>query len=121
LIEWDRGPYSHKREYMHALAEVEVGDTQHLQNATPPDDDDGDQVFEYDNDLAEDAPDIIRAMREIQDIIPSLFTSSSTTFALCHHDLSTSNIIVDPTTYQITGIVDWESVGVIPNSRIQSS
>jgi hypothetical protein len=54
-------------------------------------------------------------MRELQDIIPSLFTSSPTTFALCHHDLSTSNIIVDPTTYQITGIVDWESVGVIPS------
>jgi hypothetical protein len=99
---------------MRALTEVEAEEMKLLQNPTPPNDDD-DQVFEHGEDLAEDAPDIESVRRELQNVITSLFTSSSTTFALCHHDLSLSNIIIDPITYGVTGIVDWECIGVIPS------
>lgn len=35
-------------------------------------------------------------------------------FILQHHDLHASNILVDPTSYRITGIVDWEMTCVVP-------
>ena len=35
-------------------------------------------------------------------------------FVFCHCDLSQSNIIVDPTTLQITAILDWEFSGYFP-------
>jgi aminoglycoside phosphotransferase len=116
LVERDRGPYSHEYDYIHALTEVVVQDIQHLQNSTPPDDDDDDQAFEYDKYLAEDAHKVIQATRELQEVLPSIFPrdnpTTTTEFALYHRHLDLSNIIVDPTTYQITGIVDWECVSV---------
>jgi len=33
---------------------------------------------------------------------------------LWHDDLSLMNILVDPKTYSLAGIVDWESVSVVP-------
>jgi aminoglycoside phosphotransferase (APT) family kinase protein len=113
MVRRDRGPYDNEHDYMRALTEVEIEDMKRLQSSTPPNDDD--QVFEHDEDLFEDAPDIERATRELQDVIPALFSSSSTTFTLCHHDLSLANLIIEPDTYQIMGIVDWECVSVIPS------
>ena len=31
-----------------------------------------------------------------------------------HNDLSLANIIVDPTTFKVTGVVDWECIGTVP-------
>ncbi len=33
----------------------------------------------------------------------------------CHNDLSNRNILVDPTTFRITGIIDWEFAGYFPS------
>ncbi|KAI0056417.1 phosphotransferase family protein [Artomyces pyxidatus] len=35
-------------------------------------------------------------------------------FVLCHNDLSQNNIIVDPETFKINGIIDWEYAGFYP-------
>lgn len=35
-------------------------------------------------------------------------------FVLCHTDLAPGNILVNPTTYRITGILDWEFAGFYP-------
>ena len=40
--------------------------------------------------------------------------SDQETFVLYHGDLSTNNILVDPITHKITGIVDWECVSFVP-------
>lgn len=35
-------------------------------------------------------------------------------FVLCHNDLAPQNIFVDPNTFQIVGIIDWEFSGSFP-------
>jgi Ser/Thr protein kinase RdoA (MazF antagonist) len=35
-------------------------------------------------------------------------------FASCHNDLSQSNIIINPETLKIAGIIDWEFAGYFP-------
>jgi len=103
------GPYSNDGDYMAALADAEVEYMKFLQTPearTYPD---------FDEDLAEEAPEIIEALGELQEVRKSLFPSrtrySRRPFALTHHDLSLSNILVDPVTLKVTGIVDWECTG----------
>ncbi|RPA88715.1 hypothetical protein L873DRAFT_1824142 [Choiromyces venosus 120613-1] len=96
---------------------VELEDMKLLQEST-------EDAADYDKDLAEDVPDIVHATHKLQDLLPSIFCRPSTPlgaspdppkgeFVLYHHDLSLSNVIVDPATYKVTGIVDWECVGII--------
>ncbi|KAJ5291055.1 hypothetical protein N7478_000306 [Penicillium angulare] len=40
--------------------------------------------------------------------------SKSEKFVFCHNDLHQCNIIVDPVTLKINGIIDWEYAGFIP-------
>jgi serine/threonine protein kinase len=35
-------------------------------------------------------------------------------FGFCHNDLAPQNIFVDPSTFQIVGIIDWEFAGFFP-------
>jgi len=69
---------------------------------------------DFDKDLAEDAEDIIEVLNELQPISTELFPSPHPHSALSHHNLSLANILVDPATYEVTGIVDWECVGMRP-------
>ncbi|RPA96361.1 hypothetical protein L873DRAFT_1694551 [Choiromyces venosus 120613-1] len=114
----DRGPYLNDHDYMLALTQVELEDMKLLQEST-------EDAADYDKDLAEDAPDIVHATHKLQDLLPSIFCRPSTPlgaspdppkgeFVLYHHDLSLSNVIVDPATCKVTGIVDWECVGIVP-------
>jgi thiamine kinase-like enzyme len=41
-------------------------------------------------------------------------TSETEEFMLCHNDLNQANILVDPDTLKITGIIDWEYAGFYP-------
>ena len=40
--------------------------------------------------------------------------ASGKAFVLHHRDLNTGNILVDPTSYRVTGIVDWEMTRLAP-------
>jgi len=68
------------------------------------------------DDLAADVPEIEDTVRRLQEILTSLFSNDMQIkeFALRHHDLSLSNIMVDHTTLEITGIVDWECIATAP-------
>ena len=103
------GPYSNDAEYIAALTATELEDMKLLLSA------DAHSYSDFDEDLAEDAEDIIEVLNELQTISIALFPSRHRNFALYHHDLSLANILVDPETYEITGIVDWECVGTRPN------
>ena len=125
-VQRNRGPYLNDHDYMLALTQVELEDMKLLQEST-------EDAADYDKYLAEDAPDIVRATHALQDLLPSIFCRPSPPlgalpsspsgaspdppkgeFVLCHNDLSLANVIVDPATYKVTGIVDWECVGIIP-------
>jgi len=103
------GPYSNDAEYMAALADSEREDMKLLLSS------DAHSLHDFDEDLAEDAEDILKVLDELQPISAALFPSRPRDFSLFHHDLSRSNILVDPVTYEITGIVDWECVGTQPH------
>lgn len=105
----DLGPYSNDAEYISALAATEMEDMKLLLSA------DAHSYADFDEDLVEDAGDIIEVLNELQTISTTLFPSRPRHFPLCHHDLSLANILVDPATYKITGIVDWECVGTRPH------
>ncbi|KAG0133078.1 phosphotransferase enzyme family-domain-containing protein [Tuber indicum] len=124
LIKRDRGPYHSDREYLLALMKVELEDKKlllkqisdkHAAGVQKAHSDDGDS--ESDEDLAEDVPEIEDTIQRLQGILTSLFSNNMQTkeFVLCHHDLNRSNIMVDRTTLEITGIIDWESITTVPD------
>lgn len=41
--------------------------------------------------------------------------SRSTDFVFCHNDLGQHNILVDPETFEVTAIIDWEFAGFFPS------
>jgi hypothetical protein len=52
-------------------------------------------------------------LSELQTVLPVLYTGEYPQ-VLAHGDLSKTNILVDPDTYEITGIVDWSLAAVQP-------
>ena len=44
----------------------------------------------------------------------SLRSSPNDEYVFCHNDLSQHNVVVDPKTLKITGILDWEYAGFFP-------
>lgn len=121
---------------MEAQIQVQMDDMKMLLQCQQPDQRDKDSVVEYDEDLAEDAPEIIRSCRNLLGLLPMIFPlqqcpetavrdlgnwfrsiprdDQATGFFLHHGDLSLNNILVDPHTLRISGIVDWESVNTCP-------
>ncbi|KAK5995742.1 hypothetical protein PT974_04160 [Cladobotryum mycophilum] len=55
----------------------------------------------------------IPILSELESILPQLFSSSHPQ-VLTHGDLSKTNILVSPDTYQVTAIVDWSLAEVLP-------
>lgn len=53
------------------------------------------------------------SLEEVQAALPSLFASEYP-LALNHGDLSEMNILVDPSTGHITGVIDWAEAKVSP-------
>ena len=106
------GPYPNDAEYMAALANAEAEDMRFLQLPEAR------TCADFDKDVAGDAPEILEALRELHGVREMLFPSHPRVpprlFALTHHDLSLSNILVDPVTYKVTGIIDWECTGARP-------
>jgi len=59
--------------------------------------------------------DAITTYKSLLSILPTLFppdTGDTKTFLLYHDDMSSNNILIDPTTHCVMGIVDWECVSL---------
>ncbi|CAD6588302.1 MAG: hypothetical protein ASARMPRED_003459 [Alectoria sarmentosa] len=71
---------------------------------------------DWDSDGDEEAPKMEKLFNDYQDVVPEIFTAAEGVFpyVLRHHDLSLANILVNPDTYEITGIIDWEKIQVVP-------
>ena len=104
----DLGPYPDDAEYISALATAELEDMKLLQSP------DAHLGSDFDEKLAKVAGDIMGALKNLEPISAATFPSHPCQFTLRHHDLSLANILVDPTTYEVKGIVDWECVGTRP-------
>lgn len=108
-VQRNLGPYSNDAEYISALIATEMKEMDLLLSA------DAGSDLDFDEDLAEDAEEIKEVLNKLQKISTTLFSARPARFSLHHQDLSLENIIVDPATYEITGIVDWECVGTRPH------
>ncbi|KAI5779944.1 phosphotransferase enzyme family-domain-containing protein [Peziza echinospora] len=123
LITRDRGPYRTDHDYVSAQLNAQIEDNKLLRAIAAGDDagapydpsDHGDDG--YDSDTAEDAAEAAEGLQALRSVLPSIFATagpppssqvSIPPFVLRHQDLNHSNILLDPATYAITGIVDWE-------------
>lgn len=55
-----------------------------------------------------------RVMKDHENDDWQLRPSDQAEFVFCHNDLSQQNIVVDPDTLKINGIIDWEYAGFYP-------
>jgi hypothetical protein len=113
----DRGPFTSSFAWMQSLLNISIASVaEQKENLTA----DGGEYCGYD---AEDVPEldgILSAAEELQNLLPKFFDDSpgGEKFMLYHGDLSTNNILIDPTTHHITGIVDWECVSLQPAWKV---
>jgi hypothetical protein len=96
--------------YLTSLLHLHISSTMNRKIAASTDN-------EYDENDISEFEDIIAAYESLLSVLPIVFPSDASdteTFSLFHDDISTNNILVDPTTHRITGIVDWECVSLQP-------
>lgn len=100
----NRGPYQNSRDWLSALV---------IKNGPIEDDD------EYDEEnFKEESPIMERLCKAFLKILPTVYSDEEKpAFCLYHSDLHTGNVLVDPDTFEITGIVDWEFINVVPQWR----
>lgn len=59
-----------------------------------------------------------RLCQEYLDILPRIYKTGEETDCTLHHsDLNAVNILVNPETWEITSIVDWEMINIVPAWR----
>lgn len=105
----NRGPYESSLEWLSAEIQIQL---EWIRRGPVQGDDD------YYDDFAEDAPIMERLCLEYLDILPTVCKSGERTdFTLHHSDLNAANILVNPETFEITGIVAWEMINVVPAWR----
>ena len=112
LISRTRGPYHHDSDYVRALIELQIADVHFLK--TMPSNDPN-----FDEDLIEDGPAILHAMEGMLSLLPKIFPRDDEKdepfrTVLLHPDISLNNIMVDPNTHKVTGIIDWECTNASP-------
>lgn len=102
----DRGPYKRSIEWLSAEVHIQL---EWIKNPVENDP-------EYVGDFAKELPMMEPLCREYLRVLPSVFggEEAEDSFTLHHSDLNAANILVQPETFDVTGIVDWELINVVP-------
>lgn len=112
LLSPDRGPFATAQQLASAEAELLARRVRHL--APSPED----QYYsETDEELAADDGEVLDTVDKLVETVKKVYTcSDGPEYAkvLWHDDMSSMNVLVDPQTFKLTGIVDWESGAVVP-------
>jgi aminoglycoside phosphotransferase (APT) family kinase protein len=105
-----RGAFETSSSYLTSLLHLHISSTTNRMIAANANDEcDEDDISEFE--------DTISAYESLLSVLPIFFppeASDAEAFSLFHDDISTNNILIDPTTHRITGIVDWECVSLQP-------
>jgi len=124
LLPADRGPFRTARELAFAQLRI-LG--HRIRNLSPDPKDD--YYSEMDTELASAGHEVIEAFNQLELLATRAFPPPSPgseyetakgnippedTKVLWHHDMSRMNVLVHPETYNLVGVVDWESVSVLP-------
>ena len=71
---------------------------------------------EYDSYLEEEAPGMEDTCQLMLEILPEVFNDKEegAQYVIHHHDLNAYNILVNPETFEVTGLPNWEMPCVVP-------
>lgn len=115
VLRAERGPFRTAREL--ALAETRLLG-QRIRHLSPSPNDD--YYCEVDEGLADGGDEVLQIFDQLEDaastrVFPlSADDGPEDAKVLWHDDLSCMNVLVHPETYELTGVVDWESVSIVP-------
>ena len=106
-LQGHRGPYKSSIEWMNAEVHMQL---EWIKNGPVENDP------EYVGDWAKESPMMERLCQEYLGVLPAVFCGEEAegSFTLHHSDFNAANILVQPETFEITGIVDWELINVVP-------
>jgi aminoglycoside phosphotransferase len=109
-----RGPFSSSSSWLRSLLHLQIASTlDQMAAVVEHQTEDGDHGYDLDN--VSEMIDAIAAANHLLGLLDYFFVETDIeTFQLTHDDLSTNNILIHPTTHQITGIVDWECISFQP-------
>jgi hypothetical protein len=73
---------------------------------------------ELEEDYREYGDSILDLCKGYLEALPTIFPAQDSLaegpFVPCHEDLNQGNILVDPESFAITGIIDWEMISIVP-------
>ena len=111
----NRGPFQSSLEWMQAAVAMQV---EYINNGISLSSSKTDETenSEFDSSFLESAPKIKELCHGLLAILPEIFKDEKkeSGFVLHHHDINAANVLVDPKTFAITGILDWEMTCVVP-------
>lgn len=106
----DRGPFKSSGGFMLAMTDMQIERIKHLS----PNPSDG-YYCETDEYLAKHESDVLETCNGLRNLVPKIFTQGTDeSRVLSHSDMSGNNVILNPDTLELRGIIDWESVGIVP-------
>ena len=111
----NRGPFQSSLEWMQAAVAMQVEYINKGMSVSKFNAEETESV-EYDSSFQKDAPKMKEICNGILNMLPEIFKDEKkgSDFVLHHHDINAANILVDPETFEITGILDWEMICVVP-------
>ena len=111
LLRPNRGPFTTARELATSQASPLARRIRHL-SPSP-----GTAYYcEADEVLADDGAEVLETVDRLVEVVPRIYSETDDmedTKVLWHDDISLMNVLVNPETYKIVGIVDWESVRIV--------
>ena len=111
-----RGPFRSSRDWMDARLDFQrrwIISAYMIKTSPVREDFD---VNDWSSDCEEEAPELEKLTRDFHDMLPEVFPDSEEIYPyiLYYQDLSLASILVNPDTFEITGIIDWEKIQVVP-------
>ncbi|RTE84777.1 hypothetical protein BHE90_000531 [Fusarium euwallaceae] len=112
LLRPNRGPFTTAREL--ATSEtVLLGRRTRYLSPSP-----GTEYYcEADEMLADDGAEVLETADKLVEVVPRIYSATDDPEdikVLWHDDISSMNVLVNPETFRLVGIVDWESVSIVP-------
>ena len=109
----NRGPFQSSLEWMQAAVAMQL---EYINKRISVSGANADKTENSEYGFQKDAPKMKDVCHRILDILPEIFKDErrGSGFVLNHHDISAANILVDPETFETTGILDWEYTRVVP-------
>lgn len=117
-LEFDHGPYATSAAYVASRLQAQIKELDFWSGDAKPVRSGAEYEDDYAEDMDELGPPAAEAFQTLLGHIGSIFeqegASGPAACVLHHDDVKGNNILVDPATHRIVGILDWENVSILP-------